>query len=135
MSRRGFFLWIFFLGLAASLTSACGSSRQVQSVTVSPTSADAQNYPDGKVPFVATGHYNMAPMTVTPLQAYWGPSLNSPISVDENGVAQCNAGASGTYSVGGWVDLPVGRPLPCGIGVYGEPVCYTVLGTARLTCP
>ena len=139
MSRHGFFLCVIFLALAACMTLACGSSRQIQSVTLSPASADAQNYPDGKVPFVATGHYNHAPMTATPLQAFWGPPAGSPvdsgISVDANGVAQCAPGASGTYSVGAWVDLPVTRALPCGVGQYGEPVCYTVVGTAQLTCP
>ena len=138
MSRHGFAVWIVFLGLAACITVACGSTpRQIQSVTVSPASADAQNYPDGKVQFVATGQYNTAPMTVTPVQAYWGPSsgLNRAVSIDENGVAQCAAGASGTYSVGAWVDLPVTVPIPCAVGLYGEPICYTVLGTAKLTCP
>jgi hypothetical protein len=136
MFRYGILMRFTFLGLAASMTLACGSgSRQIQSVTVSPASADAQDYPDGKVPFVATGHYDQTPVTVTPLQANWGPDFNSPVSIDQNGVAQCAAGASGTYSIGAWVDLPVAKGLPCPIGEYGESVCGTVLGTAQLTCP
>jgi hypothetical protein len=74
-------------------------------------------------------------MSVTPLQAYWGAQVNGEVSVDANGGAQCAAGASGTYSIGAWVDLPVTKPIPCPIGRYGEPVCYTALGTAQSTCP
>jgi len=46
---------ITFLSFAAWIALACGSSHELQSITVSPASADAQNYPDGEVPFVATG--------------------------------------------------------------------------------
>ena len=45
MSRRACFLGILFLALVAWLTLACGNaSRRVQSVTVSPSSADAKDY-------------------------------------------------------------------------------------------
>src|ERR1035438_8321612 len=78
MSRPSFFLWISLLALVASIGLACGSgSYKIQSITVSPATADAQNYPNGQVPFVATGYYNLAPATVTPLQANWGAALGS----------------------------------------------------------
>jgi len=38
---------------AAFLMSGCGSSRQLQSVTLSPASADAQSFAGGQVPFAA----------------------------------------------------------------------------------
>lgn len=151
MSRLGYLVSIVFLGLAGCMFLACGGSPgQIQSITLSPPSADAQNYPNGKVPFVATGHYNAAPTTVTPLQASWGVAseqlvngvetfgfANGALSVDTNGVAQCTAGASGTYAVGAWVNLAVNGPPPgCPSGPFGQPyACLAVLGTAQLTCP
>jgi len=145
MSRHGFFVWIVSPGLVACIMLGCGS-RQIQSLTVSPASADAQNYPGGKVPFVATGHYNMGPTTVTPLQANWSvlseQVLNgvktllptTDVSVDTNGVAQCAAGASGTYAVGAWVETNPSGAVCQVIGPFGAP-CNSVLGTAQLTCP
>jgi hypothetical protein len=139
-----FLVWNTFLALSACVTLACGSNnRQIDSINVVPASADAQNYPDGKVPFVATGHYSTAPRSVTPLQAGWGAaSINQVIgpptddvSIDANGVAQCNAGASGTYLVGAWVNVPYkGPPVPCPATLYGDS-CSSVVGTAQLTCP
>ena len=114
MSRLGLSACVFTLGIAAYGLLACGSpSRQVQSITLSPASADAQTYPNGQVPFVATGYYNVAPTTVTPLQANWGAAsgslpANGAVTLDANGVAQCSAGASGTYTIaGGWMAFRV----------------------------
>ena len=143
MLRHRFLFWNTFLGLAACVVLACGSGRKLETITVTPASADALDYPDGKVPFIATGHYSSSPMSVTPLHATgWGAAsgqvVGSPtndVSVDANGVAQCNAGASGTYIVGAWVDLPYhGQPPPCPITLFGES-CPNVIGTAQLTCP
>jgi hypothetical protein len=120
----------------------------VQSITVSPASADAQNYPNGEVPFVATGYYNSSPTTVTTLQATWGAALfqnengtiiptNGAVSVDADGVAQCSANASGTYSIAASVQLPYSGPaLPCPAPTYSNMAsCPSVVGTAQLTCP
>ncbi|MFZ0309974.1 MAG: hypothetical protein WAL89_17500 [Candidatus Sulfotelmatobacter sp.] len=143
MSRHRFTICIAFLGFAAWIALACGSSRKLQSITVSAASADAQDYPSGEVPFVATGHYNAAPMSVTPLPAGWGAASTNQVigpptdsvSVNANGVAQCNAGASGTYSVAAWVNVPYsGPPIFCPASLYGDS-CSSVVGTAQLTCP
>lgn len=148
MSLHRSIVCIAFLGFAAWIALACGSSPKLQSITVSPASADAQNYPNGEVPFVATGHYNSSPTTVTPLQANWGAALfqnengtmvptNEAVSVDTNGVAQCGANASGTYSIAASVQLPYSGPaLPCPPPAYSnEASCPSVVGTAQLTCP
>ncbi len=75
---------ILFLGLTAWMTLACGSgARQIQSISVTPASADAQSYPDGKVPFVATGNYNASLMTVAPMQANWGAASQQLINGTE----------------------------------------------------
>jgi hypothetical protein len=144
MSRHHrFLIWNTFLSLAACVNLACGSSRKIESINVVPSAADAQDYPGGKVPFIATGHYSKTPTSVTPLQAGWGAaSINQVIgpptdavSVDANGVAQCNAGASGTYLVAAWVNVPYKGPaFSCPATLYGDS-CSSVVGTARLTCP
>jgi hypothetical protein len=141
MSRPSFFLRISLLALFASVGLACGSgSYKIQSITVNPATADAQSYPNGQVPFVATGYYNSAPATVTPLQANWGAALGSlpadgAVAVDSNGIAQCTPGASGTYTIGAWINLPVKGTPPCPSFAFGAASCNFVLGTAKLTCP
>jgi hypothetical protein len=131
------------LVLAASFTLSCGASpsesatRQLQSITLSPTSADAQNYPNGQVQFTATGYYNTAPQTVTPLSATWGTCYqNAPtnaVSVTAGGLVQCESGAVGTYSI--WADAP---PFPNGPNCLAITACgggCFVVGTAQLSCP
>ena len=143
-----YFVSILFLGIAACMTLACGSStRQIQSISVAPTSADAQSYPNGKVPFVATGNYNASPMTVAPLQANWGAAsqqlinglevLNptTEVSIDAQGVAQCTAAASGTYVVGAWVPAPSKGVCNVEGGPFNETTCPVLQATAQLTCP
>lgn len=127
---------------AAAIMIACGSSstRMLQSVSVSPATADAQDYPDGQVPFAATGFYNKSPQQVSPLTATWGAcSQQAPttaVSVSSSGVAQCTAGASGTYTVWAFDTNPTApgtanctAMTACGGG------CGRVTGTAQLTCP
>ena len=143
MSRHGYSLSIVSLAAIASLTLSCSSSprRMLQSIVVSPASADAQSFPNGQVAYTATGTYNTSPHTVTPLTANWGianldGSPTAAITVDANGVAQCSAGASGGYSVGAWGLMdPTTRTTCASSDPYGEPGCNAVLGTAQLTCP
>jgi hypothetical protein len=151
MSRHALLTLIVSLQLVAYLTLGCGSpaAHQVQSISLSPASADAQNYPDGKVPFIASGSYNTAPMTITPLQANWaatseqlvngtltfGP-VSSAVSIDHAGVAQCTPSASGTYAVVAWDIQNPSLTISCESKTdFGEPGCNAVQGTAQLTCP
>lgn len=57
--------------LAGCGTDAPIQGHQLVSVTISPATASAQGAP---VQFIAIGHYNSAPFTVTPLTATWGIS-------------------------------------------------------------
>jgi hypothetical protein len=156
MSCYAYLLSIFSLASAALITLACGISnthrtdlRPIQSITLSPASADARDYPEGKVPFVATGHYSSPPTTLTPLPANWaaesvqivngietvGPA-NGAVSVEANGVAQCAASSSGMYLVVAWDIQDPTLPISCAcITFFGEPCCNSVQGTAQLTCP
>jgi hypothetical protein len=127
---------------AAAICLACSPAptHQLESITLSPTSADAKDYPNAEVQFVATGHYNISPMTVTPLAASWGAcsqqfATTTAVLVSQNGLAQCAAGATGTFTV--WVN----DPMPLGKGVYSCPAqgaCgggCNIQANAQITCP
>jgi len=140
MPGHGYFVWIAFLGIAASITLACSNNpqRQLQSISVSPSTADAQSNP---VQFTATGTYNTSPITVTPLPANWGAAdqnggTTTAVTINANGLAQCVSGASGVFSIGAWDLMDATAKVTCdSIGPFGEPGCNAVLGTAHLTCP
>jgi hypothetical protein len=135
---------IFAALVFASLAASCGASassttnRQLLSITLSPATADAANFPDGQVAFTATGTFNNAPHTVTPLTAGWGVCSNNvattAVTVSSEGVAKCAPGAVGTFTVlASDVPYPDGGAnclaiTPCGGGCL-------VTGTAQLTCP
>ena len=131
-------LILFTLAMAASFALSCGESsisgliRQPQSITLSPATADAQDYPEEQVQFTATGHYNTAPYTVTPQSASWGVCYqNAPtseVSVTNSGLAQCEMGADGTYRIFAFNMTNCNVISLCGGGC-------TVVGTAQLTCP
>lgn len=124
--------------LAIALTLACGSRRVLQSVSLSPSSADAQG---GPVQFTATGHFNHQPSTATLTQANWSACYQgqrtTAVSVSAEGLAQCAAGATGTYMVWAWAESAacggnngeVPKDLCVGVGE-----CI-VTGAAQLTCP
>jgi hypothetical protein len=150
MFRHGCFLWIVLLTLAGVLALACGSSsvtgalpqHQIVSLSVAPAVADAQDYPDGNVPFIATGTYETPPITVSPVQANWvvvdplgGKATD--VSISGGGVAHCGSGAVGTFMVGAWVLLFPGPPKAvCNVvTVFGNPCGDSALGIAQLTCP
>ena len=140
MSTIRLVICLFGLAGAGAAILSCGSraQHQLQSITLSPANADAQQYPDGQVQFVVTGYYNNAPLTVAPLPATWGACYQSSptteISINSTGGAQCGVGAVGTYLI--WAN----DPLP-DTGVYSCPstnACgqgCVVSATAQLTCP
>jgi hypothetical protein len=95
--------------LAIAITLACGSSpRILQSATLSSPTADAQSSP---VQFTATGYFNQQPSPVKLLTASWGACYQrqrtTAVSVSSDGLAQCAAGAVGTYTV--WAVAQSGR--------------------------
>jgi len=121
---------------------SCGggqSQSQLQTVAVNPPTADAQNYANGEVPFVATGYYVDPDHTVTPLASAWWTACNgnaptTDIVLSQSGAAQCASGAKGTYTI--FATAPKSGTAcpaitPCGVVVGG----CVVNGTAQLTCP
>jgi hypothetical protein len=103
------------------LTAGCGNSapRVLQSVTASPATADAKNFPNGQVHFVPTGTYNKPPTTVTPLPVTaWSANPNTIATVDQNGIAACSPGQIGTVKIS--------------VAVAGDG---PLMDVAQLTCP
>lgn len=130
---------IFLLVAAAAIILACGSSHNVQSISVIPATADAKNFPDGQVQFRAVGNYSSSSPAV-PVRVTWS-NCNFPnpseITVSAQGLAQCNPGASGTYVVEASAPLKVSGPqcqlmLVCG---QAGTDCFATHGIAKLTCP
>ena len=137
-------IWLAFpiltvMSLALVATS-CGtdSTSQLQTVAIAPSAADAQSYPNGTVPFEATGFYIDPDRTIMPLTATWtacnasGPTTD--IVISQSGAAQCSSGAHGTYSIfatGLKSSKACPAITPCGVIVGG----CAVSGTAQLTCP
>ncbi len=145
--------FLFCLVSAAAITLACGSqppspmpvtgcspiatapntTGTLESISLCPAVADAENFPNGEVRFTPTGMYNTPPLVVTPLKTYgWGACQgNTPtdeVTVSQTGVAKCAAGASGLYSVYTFVPTECEHVGPCGTGCM-------VSGYAQLTCP
>jgi hypothetical protein len=138
MMRLGSCLLVV-LPLVALGTAGCGSSRQLQSVTLSPASADAQNFPNGQVSFTATGTFskNPSPVQLTGKDVTWcaGSSgglcvgnINPGITVDQNGLAQCVPGFTRTVMIlAGTKSSSVMNPDG------GSQL--KIFGAAQLTCP
>jgi hypothetical protein len=139
VKRSGVSSACFLLLCSAAITLACGTSgaRMLQSVSVSPATADAQNYPGGQVPFVATGFYTTNPATVTPLATEWGACYQQASTTDvlvdsHTGIASCKAGAVGTYTV--FTSNTGGANGGCNVTTACGGGCF-ITGTAQLTCP
>ena len=143
-----------FLSLSALLliafliASGCGgsSNQQLQSIAISPASADANHYSNGLVPFTALGTFNKPP-SPSPLSSkevtwcYGGTATQANLTagicagniaqfatVDSNGVAQCNA-----QFVGSAIIL-AGIPSSSVVNPDGGPQ-LKIFGSAVLTCP
>jgi hypothetical protein len=118
----------------------------MQSLTVSPSSADAQNSPGGKVQFTATATFNMAPTAVQSPPVVWSigrpfptpppmmgmtakAAMSPSASVDSNGAAQCN-GFTGIATIQATAPADPGMPISQMSAMMG-----TITGTAQLTCP
>ncbi len=140
MERLRFTLSLLTLVLASLFALSCGASSQgqdpLQSITLSPATADAQDYPNGEVQFTATGNYIDPSRTVTPLSAGWGTcyqnASTNEVSVTAGGLAKCASGAVGTYTV--WANDPPNPNVGCLAMTACGGGCF-VAGTAQLTCP
>ena len=110
MTRCGSALATLSVLLAVILNPGCGSSRQLQSVSLSPATADAQNYSNGQVRFTATGTFSKppSPSPLTSKDVLWcvglgagqcAGNINPGATVDQDGVAQCGPAFVGTTHI------------------------------------
>jgi hypothetical protein len=136
MRQLQFALFLLGMFLVSLAVLSCGTNQggagQLQSIMLSPAMADAQDYPGGQVPFVATGVYVNPAHKVTPQPALWGVCQKglptNDASVTSAGVAQCASGAAGAYAVFAFQSTNCNVLTACGGGC-------TVVGTAQLNCP
>lgn len=117
--------------LIASVLLDCGGSNHVlQSVSVTPSSATSQ------MQFTATGMYNTPPMSVDITSTTtWCVALSTGVCDTEAqpgaqvvaGLAQCQSGASGTFTIlAGQAGPEEGMNAPFPLKPFG---------TATITCP
>jgi hypothetical protein len=127
--------------IAFLLTVSCGgnsmmmsSTRQMQSITVSPMAADPMSS-NGMVQFSAMGNFNMSPMTAN-VPVRW--SLGNPfstqpvpagVSISPTGLAQCS-GFMGTITVEATAPMDPNMPIS-----QMSMNSMNVSGMAQLTCP
>jgi hypothetical protein len=128
---------VAFLTIALAST-GCGSNRTLQSVTLTPASADAKNYPNGQVRLVATGTFSKppSPSPLTSSDVLWcagaagacAGNIMPNVTVDQNGVAQCRPGFVGTATV-------LAGTKSTAMTMPDEGPQLKVFGAAQISCP
>lgn len=113
---------------------SCGSSKKLQSIAITPATADAKDYPNGQVQYTAAGTYTDG-SRVKPLTVLWSPGppwLMMPwsVQVNANGVASCGTSPAGTYPV--WAGAPTNMSTSVSSMNQTTPM---VSATAQLLCP
>jgi hypothetical protein len=139
MSKLRFVPACGLLLLVAALMLACGINHGLyKSLTVSPATADAQDFPNGQVQFTATAT-EINGTQVSPASALWtpgppwslGPLMPWPaIQLDQTGKASCGAAGPGTYMIA--ATAPIDPHSPVSKMTMNTP---QVSGAAMLTCP
>ena len=124
-------LWVVAQSVGCGAMSS-NSNRVLQSITVTPASADAQSFTLGQVQFIATGTFSKPPSPAlvpfaSPYTGSWTVSNTSIATISQGGLAQCVAGAAGTVTV----NAIASSNSATGMGQMST----AVQGTARLSCP
>jgi len=107
------------------------SNRVLESMALSPASADAQSS-QGQVQFTAIGTFSKAPSPapvsfVTPFTGTWFSSNSNVATITQSGLATCVSGAAGT------VNIMATASTNSGTGT--QETSTSVSATATLTCP
>jgi len=104
-----------------------GSPRSLQSISVTPASANAQSFPNGQVQFTAVGTYSQPPSPAPITQLGWWLSDLHIATISQSGLAQCKPGALGVVTV---------NALKCCAPCIGtECTAAQLVGSAKLSCP
>jgi hypothetical protein len=133
-------LTIFFIGMLILQTLGCGmsssnSNRVLQSMAVTPSTADAQSSSNGQVQFTATGTFSKAPSPspvtfAAPYSGSWSadPTMATLVGTGTGtAIFQCVAGASGV------VTIKATASTNAAMGTMATGTAIS--GTASLTCP
>jgi len=135
---------ILFSAAALSFTiltgASCGNSnRQLQSITVTPGAVDAEKFAGGQVQFSAVGNYSAPPTPAPVSSASWcaspgpgvcvGQNVKPGATISQSGLAQCDAGSVGTWTIN------ASSPPTQASNPGGEIGANIVFGSAILTCP
>ena len=129
---------LILLLLSLLIAIGCGTSGQLKSVTVSPSAADAKNFPNGQVAFSAMGVFGNSsmPQPLNNKDITWcvgtsagacAGNINSGATVTANGVGACVPTFIGTATI------LAGKATPAMNPDGGAQM--TVFGAAQLTCP
>lgn len=115
--------------LVALTLAGCGNSH-LTSVTITPATADAKNFPSGHVQFTATGR--PVPLTnvhwcVGSATGFCNGNVASAATVDGNGLASCTGVLNGTSII------LAGTTNSMGVPDQGGQL--SIFGMAKLTCP
>jgi hypothetical protein len=139
MPDRTKVMTVLFIVALVFQTVGCGTSnsnRVLQSMAVTPRTADAQSAPNGQVQFTATGTFSKAPSPspvtfVAPYSGSWlisDPSIATLVGTGTGTATfQCVAGASGVVTI----TAIASTNAATGTGATST----MVKGTASLTCP
>ena len=140
MSRSGFAVstsLLVALIMAVTQNVGCGAmnssqNRALQSIAVTPASADAQTFAMGQVPFTATGTFSEPPSPApisfaAPYSGGWLVSDTKIATINQSGTAQCVPGATGTVTVT--------AKASANSGTGTQNMSVAVAGTATLKCP
>jgi hypothetical protein len=138
---RFFQPWFLFPAFFLLLLGGCSgfvffsNGRALVVVTVDPTIADPNNFPNFQVQFRALGTFNLAPTFLDPLpNVVWtvdrpafsrAPDLGH-ASINQNGIARCTPGFVGTVTV--IATAPADPSFPVSAS-------NQVTGTAQMRCP
>lgn len=121
-------------------TVSCGGNmsmmgRQLQSITVTPASADAKNFPSGMVQFTAMGNFTMSPMSAAPavMWSIGNPFSSQPapagVTISATGLAQCSGFTGSTIVM---ATAPMDPLIPL---AQMSTMTANVSGSATLICP
>lgn len=129
------FFLIFILAIAGCGGSTMATStRQMQSLMVTPASADAQTFPAGQIQFTATATFNMAPMTVNSPQVMWSIGNPFPMATPMPMPMSMSQGASRKSSTSASASSMGGTPS---VNANGLAQCNGFVGnvTVQATAP
>ena len=136
MSKHRFLGSLISLCLLCAVCFSCGSSTGLNSVTITPATADAKSSPNGQIQFTATGKSHGSNQSV-PVKVLWwnsqpwfdAPTPANGINIDDNGVAMCT-NLTGTFTV--WATAPKDQSI---LPTQMKQSTPQVTAVALMICP